>query len=62
MGVTLVCQTRSRALQGQGSEPILGCSIFVDSGSNWVLGKQLLRVSQLSALEHRRGEKLNLIA
>lgn len=56
-----VCQTRSRALRGQGSELILGCSISVDSGHNWELGKRLRRVSQLSAPEHRRGEKLNLI-
>lgn len=38
-----------------------GWSVSVNSGSNWVHRRQLIQVSQLSALEEQCGEKLNLI-
>lgn len=61
MWVTLLFQIRSQALHSQGSELILGYSISVDSGSNWVHGRQLIKVSQLCALEQKHRDKLNLI-
>lgn len=62
MWMTLVFQTRSPSPSRSGLRANSG--MFYLSrllSSNWVHEEQLITVAQLSALEKRHGEKLNLI-